>query len=276
MSIWKKILQALAGLALACAAALGMGTWIFPEERDLILPLGAFRLSATGIGAGLSLLVMLAFADAWVGIRNRKDPAGAGPGRTLNGLGAGFPAAVLIWKIFEQRTALGRGTAPADGMEIPGWLAADGRWATGRIEIMLAVLVILSVTLWLVLRRQDLPENGDLAWVGLSCWCAGRMVTEHLRAEQIALLGSVRIVGWLAMGCMAVILACWTARIVHQKRNTGYAYACVPVFAASAAGLALIGNQVIRIGIPAADLGMQVCLALLALKAVLCAGRVSR
>jgi hypothetical protein len=48
------------------------------------------------------------------------------------------------------------------------------------------------------------------------------------------------------------------------------------VFLLSVAGIALIQNQILQTGVPAADLAGQICFSLLALKAVLCMGRVSR
>ena len=77
-------------------------------------------------------------------------------------------------------------------------------------------------------------------------------------------------------GLLGLMLILWTLRAFRQKKNTGYAFACVPVFLASAVILQLILRGIIRTGNPPADLVMEVCLALLALKAALCMGRVSR
>ena len=272
----KKTLQALLGLAVALAAALAVGTWVFPGERNLIAAPGPLRISAAGIGAGLSLLVILAFACGWIRARSRRLAQAGGAGRVWNGLGFGLLPGIAVWKIFEQRTLLGQGTSLPEGLDGAWVFSAEGKWLPGLLEAALALALFGAVALWLVLRKQELPENGDLAGVSLALWCSGRLVTETFRENQIALLGSARIAGWIAAGTMAVILAAWTARAFRIKRNTGYALACVPVFLISIAGMVLIQNGIVRTGIPAADLIMQVCLALLALKAVLCMGRVSR
>ena len=276
MSKIGKTVQALAGLLAAAAAGLAAGTWILPAENDLIAAFGGFRITGAGIGAALSLLTVLGFADGWIGSRNRRLPAAGGAGRILNGLGFGFLPGAAVWKIFEQRTSLGQGTALPEGWQDAWIFSAGGRWLPGRTEIMLALLLFGLLILWLALRKQELPENGDLAGVSLAMWGSVRLITESFRAVQIPLLGEARITGWIAAGVLAAVLAGWTVRTFRQKRNTGYALACIPVFLASIAGIVVIQNEILRTGIAAADLAMQICLALLAFKSVICMGRVSR
>ena len=279
MNGWKKALQALTGLILAGCAALAAGTWVFPEERDLILSKAGLRLSVTGAGAGLSLLTLLLFLNGWLRAMRQRDsenPEEAEAGRFWNGLGFGFLPAVTVWKVFEARTLLGRGTPLPEGFGgLPG-LTSGGLWLPARAELILSLALFAAVILWLMLRRQPLPENGDLAGVSLTIWGAARLMTEGFRAAQIELLGPDRIVGWLAAGAMAAVLAWWTVRTFRQRKNTGYAFACLPVFVVSVIALVLIRNEVFLTRIPAADLILQAVCALLAMKAVLCMGRVSR
>jgi len=75
---------------------------------------------------------------------------------------------------------------------------------------------------------------------------------------------------------VGAVLAVWTVRALRQKRNTGYIFACIPVYAVSVAGIVLIQNRVVETVYPAVNLGMQALLSLLALKAALCMGRVTR
>ena len=102
------------------------------------------------------------------------------------------------------------------------------------------------------------------------------MLTEQTRAEQIGLLGENRVAGWIFAALACAVLIWWTVRTIRQKRNTGYALICVPVFAAALAGIVMIQNRVMLSGNAPAQLVVQLCLALLAVKAVLCMGRVSR
>ena len=276
MKIWKTLLQALLGLLAACAAAAAVGTWILPQENDLLGTVGGIRLSVSGIGAGLSLLTMLAFADGWIGARNRRLPEARGIGRVMNGLGFGLLPGVAVWKVFEQHTALGRGNPLPEGLNLSGFLTREDAWLPSLLELMLALLLFVAVVIWLMLRKADLPENGDLFGVSAVCWGAVRTVTEGFRAAQLSLLGETRVVGWLAAGVVLAGLVVWCARNLRQKRNTGYILACIPVFLVSITGIVLIQNGVIRSGIPAVNLAAQCCFALLAMKAALCLGRISR
>lgn len=276
MSILKKTAQAFAGLAAALAASLAVSSLLFPEERDTLAAVGGLRLGEAGIGAGLSLLTVLAFANGWIGAAGRRLSAEGGAGRLWNGIGFGLLPGIAVWKIFARRTVLAAGTRIPDGLGNGWFFGAGGRWLPMRMETVLAVILFAAFVLWLAARKREMPENGDLAGVALSLWSSVRLVTENFRAEQIGPASDFRMNGWLAAGIMLLVLTGWTVRAFRQKRNTGYAAACVPVFLASIAGIALIQNRVLKTGLPAADLAAQACLSLLALKAVLCMGRVTR
>ena len=268
MSTGKKILQALAGVLLAAAAALAVGTWVFPAQEDLIFTFSGLQVSVVGIGAGLSLLTLLAFGDAW--------SAMGGSRSLLNRIGFGLLPAVAVWKIFERHTPLGQGAPLQEGMPALPGLTAGGAWLPGRIETAAALVLFAAVVLWLVLRKSPLTQRGDLLGVSISLWAAVRLVTESLRANQLPLLGQERIVGWLAAGLMGLVLVCWILRGIRQHKNTGYALACVPVFVLAIAGIVLFQNGILKTAYPLADLILQFLCALLSLKSVLCMGRVTR
>jgi len=272
MGTIRKVALALAGLLLAACVAVAMGTWAYPEERDLIAERSGFRLSVTGIGAGLSCLTLLGFAAL-----RRKAGGGKGAGDALNGLGFGLLPAAAVWKIFEQRTRTGQGREIPEGLPRLPWISEGGAAQPCRIELILALLLFAAILLWLMLRKGETLPAGDLGGVSLACWAAARMLTENLRLRQIAALPEdFRIAGWAAAAAMALILILWTGRAFRQQKNTGYAFACLPVFGLSVAGIVLIQNGILTGYTPAVDVIAQVCLALMALKAVLCMGRVTR
>lgn len=276
MNIWKRLLQALLGLLLAAGCAVFVSTWVFPEERSLLFSFSHFRLCVSGVGAALSLLTVLAFADGWIHAGRKADPEGGGLPRLMNALGLGLLPGIAVWKIFEEKTLLAEGAAlPAEMVSLPVF-TVNGCWAPCRIEAVLALVLFAAVILWLILRKSPLPENGDLLGVCLALWGALRIGTEPVRIHQIRLLGDFRIVGWLAAAAMALPLVFWTVRAFRQKRNTGYAAACIPVFILSIAGIMLIVNNAFRVDLFAARLILFICLQLLSLKAVLCMGRVTR
>ncbi len=273
MRVWKKAVQALAGLALAFLAAVAAGTWLFPEENDLIVSLRGFRLSVSGLGAGLALLTVLAFADGWIFVGNKNAPEAAGPGRVGNGLGFGLLPGIAVWKIFEHSTALGRGKALPEGWSSLGFLSRDGAWLPSRAELMMVLLLFAAFALWLAVRKREIDENGDLFTVCAVCWAAVRLVTEDLRAEQLALFGDWRAVGWIFAGIMLSALILRSARDLRRGRNRGRVLGSVPLFLISVAGIVLIQNGVIHSSVLVMNLIAQILFAALAAAAVLLVGR---
>ena len=273
---FKTVLQGLLGIVLACCAAAATSTWLLSGENDLLFQWRGFRISACGLGAGISLLVTLLFANGWIAARKRRHPEGRGMARLMNGLGFGLLPGAAVWKAFEQETFLGAGTPVPAGLPQAPWLTEQGICFPSRTEMLLALLLFAAACLWLFLRKNDLPENGDLMGVCAAIWAAGRTVTEGLRAGQTVLFEIPWAAGWAALAVMAIVLTGWTVRAFRQKKNTGYAYACIPVFAVTGTLLVLLQKGILLSYNAPAALAAEVCCALLAVKAVLCMGRVTR
>ena len=274
MRILKRILQACGGILLAGAIALAVSTWIFPDEEDLLLTAGDFRLSLIGAGAGLATLVLLSFANGWMGERLRRG-GGRFPGTLLNALGFGFLPAAAVYKAFEQQTFLRAGKAIPEGIPAWPWVTENGACQPCRLEFALALVAFAAVVIWLALRKEDFPENGDLMGVSLALWGAVRLITESFRGSRLPFLTYAGTVSWGAAGVMLAVLLIWTRRAAKQRKNTGYAFACVPVFVAAVAVVELQGMEIITVN-PKADLAILCACSLLSMKAVLCMGRVSR
>ena len=273
---FKTVLQGLLGIVLACCVAAATSTWLLSGEDDLLFQWRGFRISACGLGAGISLLVTLLFANGWIAARKRRHPEGRGMARLMNGLGFGLLPGAAVWKAFEQETFLGAGTPVLAGLPQAPWLTEQGICFPSRTEMLLALLLFAAACLWLFLRKNDLPENGDLMGVCAAIWAAGRTVTEGLRAGRTVLFEIPWSAGWAALAVMAIVLTGWTVRAFRQKKNTGYAYVCIPVFAVTGTLLVLLQKGILLSYNAPAALAAEVCCALLAVKAVLCMGRVTR
>lgn len=274
MKVLKRIVQGLIGLLLAAAAAVAVSTWVYPETNDELVLYRGFRLGVAGVGAGIALLVLLSFANGWIGVRNRKGGARF-PGTLLNGIGFGLLPGIAVWKAFEHLTAAGAGTEIPEKIPQAAWFTAEGRVLPCRIELALAVLAFGAVILWLVLRKEDLPENGDLLPVSLTLWGTARCLTGVLHATRRFFPDVPWAVTAIALAVMGICLTGWIRRSFRLQKNTGYAYACIPVFAVFAAGILLQDLQVLSVN-PLADGAIRIVCALLAMKAVICMGRVSR
>ncbi len=275
MGALQKTMQALAGLILAAALAAAVSTWAFPAENDLLYSAGPVRFGVTGAGAGLSLLTALAFAGGRIHVRRKDESGNERTGSFADGFGFGLLPGLAVWKCFEEHTVLGKGTRIPEGVVSLPWFTADGISRPCRLEAFLALLLFAALIVWLALRSEPL-RNGDVFGTAAAMWGACRLVTDGFRAEQLPWMGEARITGWLSAGLMLAALAVWTARTFRKRKNTGYAFVCVPVFAASVALAAMVRNEIILADNPPARLVLTVCGALLALKAALCMGRVSR
>ena len=271
----RKIGQILLGLILSAGVAIAMGTWGLPEEKDLIAEAGMIRITASGIGAGISMIVLLGFANGWIGIHRRRDP-GTGAGQIMNGIGFGLLPAIAAWKAFEQAGEIGTGSALPDGIPAWTWITRDGNWIPARIEMALAICMFAAIVIWMMCRRQEMPDNGDLLGIAAVLWGAGRLVTDGFHRAENGLFGMGSYTGWAAAGAMAIALIAWTVRTGRQKKNTGYAWACIPAFFAAVTVIALVRNGFFQWQNPPAELAIMICAALLAMKAALCMGRVSR
>ena len=274
MGAIRKALQAVAGLILAAAAAVVISRWGLPEENDLLLQFGSVRIGVSGIGAGLSLVTVLAFADGWIRVQRPKGNTGAG--RLWNGIGFGLLPGIAVWKCFEQASSQSTGTEIPKGFFQMAWLTKDGRFLPARTEMLLAVILFGTIAVWLIARREDFPDNGDLAGISVALWSAGRLVTDGFHVNQPGLFGTGGIMGWLAAGLMLIILIHWGGRAFRKRKHTGFFPVCISVFLLSVALIVLIRNRILSFDHPAAELVLICCGALLALKAVLCMGRVSR
>ncbi len=268
------VLQALLGILLSAATALAVSMWAMAGENDALIVSGALRLSVCGLGAGIAFLTALAFADGWIGERKRRGGARF-PGTLLNGIGFGLLPGAAVWKIFEQHTFLKTGRAPGEGIPAAPWVTENGLYQPARLEMMLALTAFAGIVIWLALRKAEPEEDGDLLLISLTLWGSIRMITEGFRAPEAALCGTVLLPVYLSAGLMSLCLVIWTRRALRTKENTGYALACVPVFCAASAVVILEGLGVLNVN-PGADLAIRCACALLAMKAVICMGRIGR
>ena len=276
MSTIRKIGQAFIGLILAAFCALMFGTVVVRRSNDVLWAFGSFRLTVMGAGVGLSVLTMLAFANAWIGVRNRQDPNGMCPGRFWNGIGFGFLPAAAVWKTFEMSSPMSQGfPAPTGFWGIP-YVIKDCEWMPTRIELAAALILFTILVIWLMLRKRDVPENGDLAGLSLTLYSAVRLLSGDLRVRHIDVLGGTTSTGLIALGVMACVMIWWIVRFIRKGVSPSYALACVPIFVISAGCILMIQDQRLLNGNPKAMAIVEITFALLLIKSVVCAGRVGR
>ncbi len=216
-------------------------------------------------GLGCSALVLLSFALGW-SISHRKR-LGKQPGRgaAFNALGYGLLPAVAVWKTFEHHTFYGEGKPLIPPLPDMAFLTVNGRFAPSRGETCLLLLGFLTMSLWLILRRQEVPRNGDLLPVSLVIWAGIRIVTESLRAETATVWQGQRMIRFLACAVLLFCMVYWTARWAKEKNNR-HAWmnwlAVVPALGAllaTAAGVLSVGSEIGDLAVIAGCSAAAVC-----------------
>lgn len=291
MRVFRLVVQALLGLLLCAAAALAASAWLFPAGGQELAQIAGFRLNLMGAGVGMALLTVLLFANGWLGARSRQADArsrrfaaapaeGGGadaPARNrpgfaglLAGLGFGLLPAIAVFECFAQHSFLAAGREVPETLPALAWFTAEGCFQPCRVEAALALLCFGGLVLWLMLRKTSLQRQEDLLPLSLALFGAALLFSLAFRP-----LEGTDPARWGAAGVMLLSLLFFLARSFRQKKNTGYAWACVPVFAVFTAGILLQDAGVLTVN-PRADLAIRLVCALLSLKAVICMGRVSR
>lgn len=229
------------------------------------------RITRTGIGAIISLLMLLLFSCFRAAERRKKNNAGFSTAEIQDSLGFGLFPGIAVWKVFEQGTLLGKGIKLFEPVgEIPV-ITENGRFAVSRTEFILAAVCFTGVVLWLILRKKDLPENGDLLLIVLCVWGLIRAFTEGFREETVLRAGSFNLTQILLLAAADVSFAVWTVRLEAAQKNTAFSVlewiavlSCEVVMVLNTADILSAGN---RIGDMAVNAGCVILCMLLMLSA---------
>ena len=180
------------------------------------------RITGTGIGAVISLLMMLLFSCFRAAERRKKNNTGFSTVEIPDALGFGLLPGIAAWKVFEKSTVLGKGIELFDPVgEIP-LITEGGRFAVSQAEVILAALCFAAMILWLIFRKEDLPGNGDLLLTVLCVWGLLRAFTEGFREETILRAGSINLTQIMLLAAADVSLAVWTVRMDAAQKNTAF------------------------------------------------------
>ena len=129
--------------------------------------------------------------------------------------------------------------------------------------------------IWLIIRKKDIPGNGDVLITVLCLWAAVRSVTEGLRAEPPR-TGPFSLVILLSAAVELICLAVWTVRR-GQKQKSTVMTALEWIAVAGCGALILLQEAgILSMGSEIADFSASAGCALLAAALILSAGRDSR
>ena len=188
---------------------------VFGSDNNVhLLALIGFQLTVAGIGAALSLLTVFLFA--WISKKIKKGEIFTA---TSDSFGFGLLPGIVVWKVFEQNTFLGKGNPVFEPLPLFSFLTDQKRFEPARIEMILALLCFAGIILWMMLCKKNNSGNGDLLWTVLCLWGMIRALTETLRAEPLIRIGGFNPVQFFYLLIADIPMFLWTIHIRRTQKN---------------------------------------------------------
>lgn len=208
-----------------------------------------FEIGGTGISIGAvayasAAAVLLVLMSLWLLDRKKRTGQPIAAGQVMNGIGYGLLAALAVLRAFQEPDA-GTGAAVTEPLPLVQWLSADGRYMFCRIEIAALAACFILMTLWLIMRKKDFPDDGGLLLTSVCLWAGIRLVTENYRNVPADLFRYT--------GCAAVlaVLIYWTIRRAVLMHTAGRAVidiitvgACLAIYLVTAKGILSVGSAI--------------------------------
>ncbi len=251
MRILKMLLRLIAVIVGTALLAVAVSTLAEREKGETIISIYGMRLTVTGIGGALSFLTIMLFAALRFRDHRRRNEKSSGVGEKLNAVGFGLLPGAAVWKVFEQLTTLSRGKEVYEPLTPLPFLTEAGFFAPSRIELICSILFFAAVIAWLMLRKRELPGNGDLIMTVICAWGMFRTVTEMLRTDPLIRAGSVNVTQILFFAAADLCFAIWTRRKERIQKSTAYAVlewiavlSCQTVVVLNTAGVLSAGSMI--------------------------------
>ena len=181
---------------------------------DTLFEIAGINVTITGVGAILSLLVMILFEILWLIDRQKKTGVPIFAGQVMNGIGFGLLPALAVLKAFIEMNECA-GKKVFEPLPMVRWVTEDGFFRCARIESAAAVLCFLLLCLWLIIRKNELPDNGDLLMIAVCIWADIRLITENLRSNPSDLFRYASC--GVLLGCVII----WSVRRMKMQYSPG-------------------------------------------------------
>ena len=277
MRIIRLLFIALTWLLTAAVLAMAVSSAFERGSGETLISFGDLRFSVTGTGGAAAFLTIALFTLIWnATIQKRKAGIRIPLPIWLNAVGFGLLPGAAVWKVFEHTTVLGRGTNLTEPIPDIPFLTADGCFLPSRIDFILALLCFTAIILWLILRKKDVPGNGDVLLAVLCVWGMIRAFTEGFRETTFIRAGNVSLTQIILLLIADIPLAVWTSRTGRNKKSTAFTVlgwaavvSCETVMALNTAGTLSSGSGI-------GDLAVNAGCTVLGMLLILLAGKDSR
>ena len=221
--------------------------------------------TVTYVYAILSAVVLLLFMTWWLLNRKKRTGKPVFAGQVMNGIGFGLLPALALLKSF-QDLSYGKGAEVIDPLPQISWLCQEGCYRPMRIEAAAALFLFLLMCLWLIFRKEEFPDNGDLLMIAVCLWSVIRLGTEDFRREPHLLFHCT------SSATVILCLVIWTVRRIRICRMPLRTIADLTAVTACVAVNILTTVRVLSAGSDIADFAVKMGSALLAMFLTLIAG----
>lgn len=252
---------------------------------NTVFAIGGLNVSVLMIGAVFSLLLWVALALVYAGMYRKtiwgNDLYGTPNGKLANAVGFGMLPALAVFRLFTEGTDFATGRVSRSGWLSGTMLTAENAegqcvYTVSRIEVIGLLLLFALLVLWLALRRERIPNNGDIFWVALTELGGFCLLTDILYETAQVRIGEVPVLVVTGAALILLPLIVWTAVNAKKKKNTALVIACWAVYLVAMVAIflrertQLLGTESLTLA------AVRTGASLLAVKAALCAGRVGR
>ena len=223
------------------------------------------KVTVTAVYAVISVVTLFLFMSLWLLGRKKRTRKEIFAGQVMNGIGFGLLPALAVLKAF-QEAGTGAGSKVLEPLPCVSWLSVGGYYMPGRIETAAAAGTFVLLCVWLILRKSELPDNGDLIMISVCIWAAIRLVTEDFRRQPNDLF---RYTSCVTMLFCAVV---WSVRRAHCIRMPGRTAADLTAVCICIAVNLITAEHVLSAGSEIADYAVKTGSAAMTLLLVLMIG----
>lgn len=232
---------------------------------EVLTEIGGVNVTIKITAAAVSLAVILLFTALWLAERKKRTGRAASFGEWMNGIGYGLLPAAAVWKAFEHMMRSGSGSEVAEPLPPVPWLTENGLYCPCRIEMSAALLCFIGLSLWLMLRKSEPENRGDLLLVALCLWASVRIVTEDFRPS------AGNIVRYIYCSAVMLCLFWWTVRRNRIRLSPARTAAdwvaavfCTGIIAVTAEGILSVGSRIGDLAVIAGCAVLEAALTLIA------------
>ena len=211
---------------------------------ETLFEVAGLSVTVTGVYASFSVLVLILFMSLWLYGRKKKTGVPLFAGQVMNGIGFGLLPALAVLKAFQVMSG-GAGAKVFEPLPTLQWMTENGCFLPCRIEMSATILAFLLLCLWLIVRKGDMPDNGDLLMISVCIWAAIRLITENLRSEPRDMFRYAS--ACTMMACMII----WEVRRARSFRVPGRTIAemmaagiCIGIHLVTVKGLLTAGSDI--------------------------------